>query len=284
MMLKKTIQIVVVLLLTIFSFYYTNKSIELIRMQDPIMKTIKNKESKYETKAINAIIKENTIIPGISGKVIDYDETYNKMKQYGAYNEVLTTLKEEKPAVSVEDYYDKYIISGNPAKKSVALIFKVEKRSPKQTIEILDSKQIKATFFIDGYYLENNYNEIATMTNHQLELLSYNSTYDKIYFSASKDYLETITKKPLKYCYCDYDNKEIINLCQSLNMHTVLPTIKVTSNPFQEVKSKLSNASIIVFSITDQTNSELSTILDYIKSRGYTLTTLTDLLNENIDK
>lgn len=284
MMLKKTIQIVVVLLLTIFSFYYTNKSIELIRMQDPIMKTIKNKESKYETKAINAIIKENTIIPGISGKVIDYDETYNKMKQYGAYNEVLTTLKEEKPAVSVEDYYDKYIISGNPAKKSVALIFKVEKRSPKQTIEILDSKQIKATFFIDGYYLENNYNEIATMTNHQLELLSYNSTYDKIYFSASKDYLETITKKPLKYCYCDYDNKEIINLCQSLNMHTVLPTIKVTSNPFQEVKNKLSNASIIVFSITDQTNSELPTILDYIKSRGYTLTTLTDLLNENIDK
>lgn len=284
MMLKKTIQIVVVLLLTIFSFYYTNKSIELIRMQDPIMKTIKNKESKYETKAINAIIKENTIIPGISGKVIDYDETYNKMKQYGAYNEVLTTLKEEKPAVSVEDYYDKYIISGNPAKKSVALIFKVEKRSPKQTIEILDSKQIKATFFIDGYYLENNYNEIAIMTNHQLELLSYNSTYDKIYFSASKDYLETITKKPLKYCYCDYDNKEIINLCQSLNMHTVLPTIKVTSNPFQEVKSKLSNASIIVFSITDQTNSELPTILDYIKSRGYTLTTLTDLLNENIDK
>lgn len=284
MMLKKTIQIVVVLLLTIFSFYYTNKSIELIRMQDPIMKTIKNKESKYETKAINAIIKENTIIPGISGKVIDYDETYNKMKQYGAYNEVLTTLKEKKPAVSVEDYYDKYIISGNPAKKSVALIFKVEKRSPKQTIEILDSKQIKATFFIDGYYLENNYNEIATMTNHQLELLSYNSTYDKIYFSASKDYLETITKKPLKYCYCDYDNKEIINLCQSLNMHTVLPTIKVTSNPFQEVKSKLSNASIIVFSITDQTNSELPTILDYIKSRGYTLTTLTDLLNENIDK
>lgn len=283
-MLKKTIQIVVVLLLTIFSFYYTNKSIELIRMQDPIMKTIKNKESKYETKAINAIIKENTIIPGISGKVIDYDETYNKMKQYGAYNEVLTTLKEEKPAVSVEDYYDKYIISGNPAKKSVALIFKVEKRSPKQTIEILDSKQIKATFFIDGYYLENNYNEIATMTNHQLELLSYNSTYDKIYFSASKDYLETITKKPLKYCYCDYDNKEIINLCQSLNMHTVLPTIKVTSNPFQEVKNKLSNASIIVFSITDQTNSELPTILDYIKSRGYTLTTLTDLLNENIDK
>lgn len=283
-MFKKLIQVTLVLLLSIFSFYYTNKSIELIRYQDPIMKTIKTTEKKYKIPAVNATIKENTIIPGISGKVIDYNETYNKMKQYGAYNELLTILKEEKPSVSVDDYYDKFIISGNPSKKQVALVFKVEKKSPSEVINILNTKHIKATFFIDGYFLENNYNEVATMTNHQLELLSYNQTYDKIYFSASKDYLETLTKKPLKYCYCDYDNKEIINLCQSLNMHTVLPTIKIISNPFQEVKAKLSNAAIITFEITAQTINELPIIIDYIKSRGYTPTTLTDLLNENIDK
>lgn len=283
-MFKKLLQVTLVLLLSIFSFYYTNKSIELIRYQDPIMKTIKTTEKKYEIPAIDATIKENTIIPGISGKVIDYNETYNKMKQYGAYNEILTTLKEEKPSVSVDDYYDKFIISGNPSKKQVALVFKVVQNSPIEVINILNSHHTKATFFIDGYYLENNYNEIATMTNHQLELLSYNSAYDKIYFSASKDYLETITKKPLKCCYCDYDNKEIINLCQSLNMHTVLPTIKVRSNPFQEVKTKLTNAAIITFEISSQTIKELPIIIDYIKSRGYILTTLTDLLNENIDK
>lgn len=283
-MFKKLIQVTLVLLLSVFSFYYTNKSIELIRYQDPIMKTIKTTEKKYKIPAVNATIKENTIIPGISGKVIDYNETYNKMKQYGTYNELLTILKEEKPSVSVDDYYDKFIISGNPSKKQVALVFKVEKKSPSEVINILNTKHIKATFFIDGYFLENNYNEVATMTNHQLELLSYNQTYDKIYFSASKDYLETLTKKPLKYCYCDYDNKEIINLCQSLNMHTVLPTIKIISNPFQEVKAKLSNAAIITFEITAQTINELPIIIDYIKSRGYTPTTLTDLLNENIDK
>lgn len=283
-MFKKTVHITLVLFLSMFSFYYTNKSIELIRLQDPIMKTIKSTENKYETPAINAKIKDNTIIPGISGKIIDYNETYNKMKQYGGYNEVLTTLKEEKPTVSVDDYYDKFIISGNPTKKKVALVFKVEKRSPKDIVSILNTKQAKSTFFIDGYYLENNYEEIATMNNHQLELLNYNSSYDKIYFSASKEYLENITKKPLKYCYCDYDNKEIINLCQSLNMHTVLPTIKVSSNPFQEVKEKLSNASIITFNITDQTINELSITIDFIRSRGYSLTTLTELLNENIDK
>lgn len=283
-MLKKTIKILSILLLSVFSFYYTNKSIELIRDQDPIMKTIKSTTDKYEIPAVDAIIKDNTIIPGKSGKTIDYDETYNKMKQYGDYNEVLTTLKEVKPTISVEDYYDKFIVSGNPEKKSVALVFKVEKTSPKEIIKILNNNNTLATFFIDGYYLENNYEEIMTMTNHELELLSYNSDYDKLYFSSSKDYLESLTKKDLKYCYSDYDKEEVINLCQELNMHTILPTIKINSNLFQEVKDKLTNSAIISVPISTQTEKDLSITLDYIKSRGYNLTTLDSLIDESVDK
>lgn len=248
------------------------------------MKTIKSTEEKYEIPAVDAIIKENTIIPGKTGKKIDYDETYNKMKQYGTYNEVLTTLKEVKPTISVEDYYDKFIISGNSEKKSVALVFKVEKNSPNEIVKILNSKDVQATFFIDGYYLENNYEEIATMTNHELELLSYNSDYDELYFSSSKDYLETLTKKELKYCYSDYDKEEVINLCQKLNMHTILPTVKINSHLFQEVKDKLTNSAIISVPISSQTQNELSTTIDYIKSRGYKLVTLESLVNENVDK
>lgn len=283
-MLKKTIKILSILLLSVFSFYYTNKSIELIRDQDPIMKTIKSTTDKYEIPAVDAIIKDNTIIPGKSGKTIDYDETYNKMKQYGDYNEVLTTLKEVKPTISVEDYYDKFIVSGNPEKKSVALVFKVEKSSPKEIIKILNNNNTLATFFIDGYYLENNYEEIMTMTNHELELLSYNSDYDKLYFASSKDYLESLTKKDLKYCYSDYDKEEVINLCQELNMHTILPTIKINSNLFQEVKDKLTNSAIISVPISTQTEKDLSITLDYIKSRGYNLTTLDSLIDESVDK
>ena len=89
------------------------------------MKTIKGTNDKYNIKAVNAEVKDNTIIPGLTGKEIDYEKTYTNMKQYGAYNEILTTLKDIEPTVSVNDYYDKYIISGNPIKRSVALIFKV---------------------------------------------------------------------------------------------------------------------------------------------------------------
>ena len=283
-MIKKGIRVISILLLAVFSFYYTNKSIELVKEQDPIMKKIKTTDEKYTVAAVNAIIEDNTIIPGLTGKVIDYETSYNKMKQYGIYNEVLTTLKDIKPDISIDDYYDKFIISGNPEKKSVALVFKVEKKSPNQVVKILNNKNVKATFFIDGLYLENNYNEISNMTNHQLELLSYNSDYDEIYFSSSKDYLETLTKTKLKFCYSEYDKEEIINLCQKLNMHTIIPTIKVYSNVFQEVKEKLTNSSIISIPLSSQTEKELSTTIDYIKSRGYKITTLEDLINENIDK
>lgn len=279
-MLKKSLKLTVILLLSVFSFYYTNKSIELIRDQDPIMKEIKNTKEKYSIEAVNAIIEDNTIIPGKVGKEIDYEKSYNKMKQYGSYNEVLTSLKEVKPTISVDNHYDKYIISGNPEKKSVALVFKVEKNSPKKIQSILNKKDIPATFFIDGLYVEKNYQEVLTMTNFQLELLSYNSTYDELYFSNSKEYLETLTNKNLKFCYTDKEKEEVINLCQKLNMHTIIPTIEVTANPYQQIKQNLTNSAIISMPISETTKKELSTIIDYIKSRGYTFETLNSLISE----
>lgn len=283
-MIKKITRITFILLLSIFSFYYTNKSIELIREQDPIMKKIKSIDEKYNVQAVNAEINENTIIPGITGKEINYQDSYTKMKQYGAYNEVLMTLKEVKPNISIDDYYDKYIISGNTTKRSVALVFKIEKSSSQEIINILNNNNVSATFFLDGYYLENNVKEISNITNHELELLSYNSHYDEIYFSSSKDYLESLTNKKLKYCYSEYDKEEVITLCQKLKMHTIVPTIKINNSLFSEIKEKLTNSAIISIPISENTKLELDTTIKYIKSRGYKLETLEELLNENLEK
>ena len=283
-MIKKIMRILFILLLSVFSFYYTNKSIELIREKDPIMKQIKTTSNKYNIEAVNAVIEDNTIIPGLTGKEINYQESYTKMKQYGAYNEVLTALKEVEPTISVEDYYDKYIISGNPQKKSVALVFPVKKHTPQSIVSILNNNSVKATFFIDGYYLENNYKEIASMKNFELELLSYNLDYDELYFSSSKEYLESLTSQKLKYCYSEYDKEEIITLCQKLNMHTIIPTIQINSSLYQEIKEKLTNSAIISIPISESTVKELDVTIKYIKSRGYTLETLEELLSETNEK
>ena len=78
---KKVTQATLVILLLLFSFYYTNKSIELIRESDPIMKQIKSTEEKYKVEAQNAKIIGEKVIPGKSGKELDAEESYQKMKK-----------------------------------------------------------------------------------------------------------------------------------------------------------------------------------------------------------
>ena len=84
---KKIYKVVGVICLVIFSFFYTDKVILFIRESDPIMKSIRKSETSHKIDPINAQIDENKIIPGVNGKVIDYDNSYKKMKKYGTYNE-----------------------------------------------------------------------------------------------------------------------------------------------------------------------------------------------------
>ena len=281
-------KVLIVIFLTIFSFYYTNKTIDIIRETDPIMKEIRKSNNKYYKKAINAKVVNNTIIPGINGKKIDYKKSYRKMKKYGNYNEVLTVFKETKPSVSINNIYDKYITVGNNEKKSVSLVFKIENNTDIENIKninnILVNKNIKSTIFIDGLFLENNLDLVNSFKLSELEILNYDNSYKEIYFSSSINYLNNITGKTAKYCYADYDNKELIELCSRLKLHTILPTIKVGNYPYKEIKNKLQNASIISIPINSSTEIELSTVIDYIKSRGYNFLTLEELINESYDK
>lgn len=284
---KKVIQVISVTLLMLFSFFYTNKSIELIRENDPIMKQIKETNTKYKVNPVNATIIGNKIIPGKSGKEIDYQKTYAKMKKYGTYNETLTVLKDIEPAVSIDDYYDKYIVQGNTERKNVSLVFKTDTISNLLSIlNILNQKNIPATFFVDGLLLENNTSLFETMTqnNHELEILSYDNKYDEIYFDSALNYLSSITKRKGKYCYAEYDQKEVIELCSKLKLHTIIPTVKTTTMPYKEIKDKLYNSAIISLPLSTITEEQLPAIIDYIKQKGYTFLSLEALLSENDEK
>ncbi len=270
--------------LLIFSFFYTNKAVELVQNADPIMKEIKASSKKYEVLPQNALIIGDKIIPGQNGLEVDYQESYQKMKKYGSYNEALTTLKEMEPAISVNDYYDKYVVTGNSESKEVALIFKVDKTTDILSLSnMLKDKGVTATFFVDGVVLENNLASILELKDFEVELLNYNGSYERDFFISAKKYLEDITKKEAKYCYLDYDKEEVINLCSSLKMHTIMPSIKVDKNAYSEIKEKLSNSAII----TIPSNISLSNIvvaLDYLQKRGYKFLTVDNLISESLEK
>ena len=273
------------ILLLLFSFFYTNKVVDIIRESDPIMQQIRLSSEKYQIQSQNAKIVGNNIIPGKTGRQIDYEESYNKMKQYGMYNETLTTFKETYPTISIDDYYDKYIVQGNSDRKSVALVFKIiDNNNFTELINILKNQNVKSTLFIDGLFLENNTSTILTLLNHEIELLSYDNKYNELYFNSALDYMSSLTKKEPKFCYAEYDQKEVLDLCSKLKLHTIIPTIRPTSTPYKTVKEKLTNSSIISLPLTDQTINELPLIINYITQKGYTFLTLDELLSESYSK
>ena len=279
---KKIIYRLSIILLSIFSFYYTNKTIEFLKDKDPIMQEIKNTKDKYTIKYLNATIIGNNIISGKNGKTINYTESYNKMKKYGTYNETLTVLKETTPKISINNNYDKYIVGGNKENKNISLVFTINKDTdPTNIISILNNKQVPGTFFIDGTFIENNIDIIKSMRNHELELLSYDNKYKSSYFKTSLYYLENLSQNKCKYCYTRYDNDKLLKLCSNNNLHTIKPTLCLNNNIYTNIKNNLSNSIIISIEINKYTEKELSTSIDYIRGKGYKLVTLDKLINEN---
>ena len=271
------IKLLLGVLLALFSFYYTAKSIDLVKRIDPIMERIEKNQDKFNISPIDARIVDDTIIPGLKGKKVNINLTYNKMKDYGTYNESLTILKDISPKVSIKNNYDKYIISGNKKKRSVSIIFYIDDIDKYRLItNYIDLEHINSTLFIDSdliesisendlskYHIELNYKEI-----------------NNVYVSSNTSYIENITNKKNSYCITRNRNKRLLNICNKYKYHTIIPSIILDNNPTITIKKELSNGSIILVDITNEIKKELDYIIYYIKSKGYDVISLNDLLKE----
>lgn len=280
---KKFLEAFLVIALVLFSFYYTEKAIVLLESNDPIMKEIKDKGSTLEEDALNAKIDGDYLIPGYNGLVIDLEESFTKMKGYGSYNDALLVFEEVKPTISIDDYYDKYISSGNGMSTSIALVFTVDDNSyVGNVLNVLKDMDTVGTFFIDGKFTDNNssFVTLAVSNSNEVEVLSYDKSYDELLFKASIDKIKTLTSTTPKYCYATYDNEEVLNLCSKLSMHTIIPTIRLDDNIYSNLKGNLRSGSIISIKLTESNIKELKVLINYIKQRGFTLVTLDTLLNE----
>ena len=79
---KRIFKIIVIILISVFSFYYTEKIIDLSKRNDPIMKKIINNSSSKEIEPVNGIIEDSSLIVGSSGKKVDRETSYEKMKKF----------------------------------------------------------------------------------------------------------------------------------------------------------------------------------------------------------
>lgn len=284
---KKWMEATCVLTLVLFSFFYTNEAVKLVQSTNPIMQQIKQESASLEEEAVDAKIEANRLIPGYNGKKVDEEKSFKKMRQYGEYNESLLVFEEVSPTVSMDEYYDKYIASGNELKEKIALVFEVKENDDISLIlKVLSQSDARATFFVDGLWLEKNTSVVQEMLreDHEIEVLSYDNGYDEILFQNTLDVLSSITNVEPQYCFAKYDNKQIMDLCSKKKMYTIIPTLQVTTHPFASVKNKVGKGSIIGFEVTNEVNNELAVLINYLKSKGYVLSRLDHLLSEARDE
>ena len=74
------------LVLAIFSFYYTDKLVLLVQKNNPIMKKIDAEKKVLDVSSVNAIIEEDKIIPGKNGLKINDKKSFSLMKSFGTFN------------------------------------------------------------------------------------------------------------------------------------------------------------------------------------------------------
>ena len=271
------IKLLLGVLLAIFSFYYTAKSIDLVKRIDPIMEKIEKNQDKFNISPMNARIVDDTIIPGLKGKQVNINLTYNKMKEYGTYNESLIILKDISPKVSIKNNYDKYIISGNKKKKSVSIIFYIDDLDTYRIItNYIDLEHLESTILIDSNLIESLSENDLSKYNIELNYKEINN----VYVSSNTSYIENITNKKNSYCITRNKNQALLNICNTYKYHTIIPSIILNNNPTITIKKELSNGSIILVDITNEIKKELDYIIYYIKSKGYDIIFLNDLLKE----
>ena len=280
-MLKKFFSVFGVMLLVCFSFYYTDLATNLIKNNDPIMKEIIKVSKEYDENPINAVLIDNNIIPGISGSKINTDESYFSMKKYGSFNENLMVCEEVLPSGSVSNTFDKYFSSGNKSKRDVCLVIVVEDYSYLENIiDILNSKGVKATFFVDSEIIDDSIDvlKLINNSNHEVEVkLDY---YTKEEILKYNTVFKTTIDKKMNFCYTTKENRTILDNCNVSKLHTVLPNLVTSNFPYSDVKNNLDNGSIINLNNNQHTLRELKYIINYINQKGFDLVTLNEIIVE----
>ena len=283
---KKFFSLLGLLTLFIFSFYYTEKTVSVVKEFDEIMIEIKEVANTKKVDSENATIKEDTIIPGKNGLEVDINKSYSKMRKYGKFNESLLYTEEVTPKKTITNNYDKYVISGNPEKRQISFIFLVKNNDEvKQIVDIANNNNVKFNFFIDNDWLEKNNETVLNLINekHSIGNISNNFNYDDPDFAWIDTVIKRIGKQKTSYCYLGKKDKDTLELCSINKNYTIIPNLILKNNIYTEIKEKVEPGNIISLEINDSVIKELPVVINYLKSKDFTITNLETHLSEELN-
>jgi hypothetical protein len=192
----------------------TEQTTTVVSDMDEIMIEIKAKKDEYKSEAIDAIIEENTIIPGISRREVNINKSYKIMKDNGYFSNKLFVFDYTKPKISLSDNIDKYIIKGNPNKRMVSLIFKIETdENIKDLLNIINNYNVNASFFVNYNWFTNNNELVSTMISNGHTVYPLVEDYSSSEFEWMDMVLKKINKQSTVFCYNTKNNQDNLKNC-----------------------------------------------------------------------
>ncbi len=263
---KEIIKKISLLIFICFSFFYTDKVINYINSSSTLMKKIDSIKEEYKVEEVNAYIEDDTIIPGMKGKEVNINKSYNNMKEYNTFIEDYLVYDNIIPTINLEDHKDKYIIKGNSNKKEVSLILLVDTNNINKLNNIKD-----ITLFINHNIL--TIDNINKLKENEIYTYGNNGIYNKNILINDNTLINNLSNNRSKYCLTKEKNKEVINACKESEMYTIIPNV---TGDYLNIKEKLSNGSIILLNNINN----IDNIIKYIKNKGYKIVYLDTLLQE----
>ena len=270
----KIIKYLGLFLLICFTFFYTEKVVNVINNNDELMIDIKDRAINYEIEAIDAVIDNDTIIPGKYGKVVNIDKSYYNMKSSKVFNDKLLFYDIVKPNISLKDNNDKYIIGGNPKFKNVSLIY-ILNNNIESNINLINSINYRINIFLNYEFMLKNINMLNSLNNHDIYNYGNDGNYTEDNVIMGNNIINNRTNNRSVYCLARTRNDNIINMCSKNKMYTIIPSI---DRNYSDIKSNIKNGSIIMINNIK----ELDVIVNYINSKGYNIVSLSELLSEEI--
>ena len=210
-----------VIIITLFSFYYTEKISNYILHKNKLYQEINKEKNNYKIESISAITKNNYVIPGLNGKKVDVKNSYYNMKDVNEFNPYYLVYNDVYPKKSLYKYKDKIIKKGNSQKNSIAIVIEYDQN----IINYLSKYNISVLINLETFKKNSKYEQI----NNE----KYN--YKKLDKLINKYSTNTNICMP-KYNYNCEDNHKIL----------VEPTKEFNNNNYITIKNNLSSGDIIL--------------------------------------
>ncbi|MGO4543927.1 polysaccharide deacetylase family protein [Paenibacillus sp. 2TAB23] len=269
--------------------------------RDRLLTIIQTEADKLKIAPVNARIDRVwRAIPGYNGLEVDVEKTLESALLALPSETIQYVYKEVEPQIKLNDLGPHPIYRGNPDKKMISLMINVAwgNEFMDSILNTLKRENVKATFFLDGSWLNKNV-ELASriqsegheMSNHaythpDMKALNRQSQYNQI--AKTEALLKTKLHVNNKWFAPPSGsfNQTTVQIAEEMGLKTVLWTIDTidwqkppADSVIRKITAKLEPGALILMHPTVTTRDALHGIITAAKAKGYAIGTVSETLS-----